>query len=101
MTEDRSTTSHAFIVETVEAPDGPRAPERMQARLDTVLEVFEGVVYLVVGDDDRVLTPGDRARIPACTPYRRWNAGDEDALFVETFRVAESAGPGDALAATA
>jgi quercetin dioxygenase-like cupin family protein len=87
MSAQPAMTTRGLVVETVEAPDGPRAPERVQPRLETVVHVVEGVVYLVAGDDETVLTPGDSATIPAGVPFRRWNAGDDDARFVETFRV--------------
>jgi len=75
-----------YSVETVERPDGPRERTRAHRRLETVIRVAEGVVYLVADDDEVVLTPGDEAVVPAGVPHRRWNAGDDDARFVEIFR---------------
>jgi len=62
---------------TLAALSGP--PAGAHAAHDLVLEVLEGVVYLVTDEDERALTPGDVARVPAGTPHRYWNAGDEEA----------------------
>lgn len=51
----------------------------------TTIEVTDGVVYVTASDDDWVLTPGDAATIPAGVPYRRWNAGDDSANWVEAY----------------
>ena len=83
-------SSTEFAVEPVEQPDCPRAPERAHARLDTHLQVTEGIVCVVAGEHDHVLTPGDSVVIPAGTPHRRWNAGDDEARYVETFRAADA-----------
>jgi quercetin dioxygenase-like cupin family protein len=53
----------------------------------TTIEVTDGVVYVTTGDDDWVLTPGDAATIGAGQAYRRWNAGDDSALWVEAYCV--------------
>jgi uncharacterized RmlC-like cupin family protein len=75
-----------YTTEIVEQPDGPRAPARVQRRLETVIRVTDGVVYVVTGEHETVLLPGDEIVIPAGEPYRRWNAGDEEARYVEAFR---------------
>jgi mannose-6-phosphate isomerase-like protein (cupin superfamily) len=46
---------------------------------DQVIAVDEGVVYVVLADDEVVLTAGDSITIPAGAPRRAWNAGDEAA----------------------
>lgn len=48
-----------------------------------MVQVLDGVVYVVAGDDEWVLTPGDIATIDPGVPYRHWNAGDDDARWVE------------------
>jgi hypothetical protein len=74
-----------FTVGTIEHPDSPRQPARSHARLNVDIDVIAGVVYLVSGDEETVLTPGDHASVPAGTVYRRWNAGDDVARWVESF----------------
>jgi quercetin dioxygenase-like cupin family protein len=83
-------TSTGFAVETVVQPDGPRAPERVHARLDMHLRVTDGVVCVAAGEHDHVLTPGDSVVIPAGVPHRAWNAGDDEARYVETFRATDA-----------
>src|SRR4051812_7382819 len=91
MSAHPTNTPQAFAVESVEAPDGPRQPPRAHARLETTINVLEGVVYLVMEDDDLILTPGDSVVIPAGVCYRRWNAGDDEARFIEAYHVAAQA----------
>ncbi len=79
-------TSVEYATVVDEQPDGPRARARSHARLETTIRVTDGVVYVVAGDHESVLLPGDQTVIPAGESYRRWNAGDEEARYVETFR---------------
>jgi quercetin dioxygenase-like cupin family protein len=50
---------------------------------ESTLQVLDGVVYVATHDDEWILTPGDTARIAASTPYRRWDAGDDEAEWLE------------------
>jgi quercetin dioxygenase-like cupin family protein len=86
LTAQRHGAGVEYSVESVEQPDGPRARERVLRRLETVVAVTDGVVYVVAGENEWVLTPGDEAVIAAGVAHRRWNAGDTEARFVETFR---------------
>jgi mannose-6-phosphate isomerase-like protein (cupin superfamily) len=88
MTSHPTTPVHAFAVESVEGVDAPRSRPRVHARLETSISVTEGVVYVVADEHDHVLTPGDTLVIPAGTSYQRFNAGDDEARFVETYRAA-------------
>lgn len=81
----RADTLECFRVGTIAQPDSPREPEKMHPRLNMELDVVAGVVYLVAGDEETVLTPGDHASVPAGVFYSRWNAGDDQARWVETF----------------
>ena len=62
--------------------------EREALCLETVIRVTDGVLYLVVDEDETVLLPGDEAVVPAGVSYRHWDAGDVEARFTETLRVA-------------
>jgi hypothetical protein len=73
------------ILELTEAPDSARQPAAVRSEQQTTVHVRDGVVYVVAGDHDWVLTPGDTATIDAGVPYRRWNAGDDDARWVEVY----------------
>lgn len=72
-------------LEMSEEPDSGAGPIRAQSQSTTVLQAVEGVVYVVAGDDEYVLTPGDSATIQAGTPYRGWNAGDDQARWLEFY----------------
>jgi quercetin dioxygenase-like cupin family protein len=87
-----ATPSQTFAVESVAAVDAPARPSRHD-RLETTIEVSDGVVCVALTDEDWILTPGDRVTIPAGLPFRVHNAGDDEARFVETFRV-DCAQPG-------
>jgi quercetin dioxygenase-like cupin family protein len=58
---------------------------------DTSICVLEGVIYLISEDDERPMTPGDQARIPAGDPHRIFNAGDSDAQVLEGLKPDECA----------
>jgi mannose-6-phosphate isomerase-like protein (cupin superfamily) len=75
-----------YAATVVEQPDGPRASARSHRRLETTIRVTDGVVYVVAGDHESILLPGDQTVVAAGESYRRWNAGDEEARYVETFR---------------
>ena len=68
----------AIAITTTGAPDCIS-----QTGSETLIQVAEGVVYVVIGDDDLILTPGDSAIIPPGQDYRSWSAGDEEARWVE------------------
>ena len=54
---------------------------------EQVLSIATGVVYAVVGENDYILTAGDRLDIAAGQPIRAWNAGDEIARVALSARV--------------
>jgi quercetin dioxygenase-like cupin family protein len=90
----KTTAPPELTVETVEPPDGPRAPLHAYQRLETTIRVLEGVVYVVAGETETVLTPGDSILIEPGMEHRRWNAGDMDAVFTETFRTVVASASG-------
>ena len=61
---------------------GPWEPMHVHDAVTTI-HVLEGVVYLVSGDDERAMTPGDEAVIPAGAAHRIFNAGDGEAHLLE------------------
>jgi quercetin dioxygenase-like cupin family protein len=50
---------------------------------ESTILALEGVVYVATRDDEWILTPGDTAHIAVGIDYRRWDAGDEEAHWVE------------------
>jgi mannose-6-phosphate isomerase-like protein (cupin superfamily) len=73
------------VQELFEAPGAVRQAPALQARLQTTVHAVDGVVYVVAGDDEWVLTPGDSAAIDPGVTYRRWNAGDDQAHWLEVY----------------
>ena len=73
------------VLELSESPDAVRLPTELRASEQTGVHVLDGVVYVLADDDEWVLTPGDTATIEAGVPYRRWNAGDDHARWVEVY----------------
>lgn len=72
-------------LELHESPDSAHEPAAARPGLQTTLHVVDGVVYVVAGDDEWVLTPGDSATIGSGIHYRRWNAGEDEARWVEVY----------------
>ena len=70
-------------LELFESPDSAREPRAVEPGIQTTLQVLDGVVYVATEDDEWVLTPGDTATIRGGTPYRRWNAGEDQARWIE------------------
>jgi mannose-6-phosphate isomerase-like protein (cupin superfamily) len=61
--------------------DLPRSPVSAPGAREAHFTVLEGVVYLILGESESVLTPGDSATISAGAEHRLWNAGEGKALI--------------------
>jgi Cupin domain len=72
-------------LELYESPDSVRDPRALHVAVSTTVQVLDGVVYVATEDDEWVLTPGDVVTLAAGTPFRRWNAGDDQARWVEVY----------------
>lgn len=81
----RPDTIPVAVLELSESPDAVREPTAVRQAEQTTIQAIDGVVYVIAGDDDWVLTPGDIATIDVGIPYRRWNAGDDEARWVEVY----------------
>jgi hypothetical protein len=79
------TAAPVSALELHEPPDAHRQPAVSYSDLTTTIQVIDGVVYVISEDGDWVLTPGASATIPAGRAYRRWNAGDDAARWVEIY----------------
>jgi quercetin dioxygenase-like cupin family protein len=60
-----------------------RLPQRID---DHTLYVAEGVLYVVLEEDELALTPGDQIGVRAGELKRAWNAGEEVARVVVNTR---------------
>src|SRR3954454_6218484 len=72
-------------LELFESPDSVREPLAVHPGVRTTVQVLDGVVYVATEDDEWVLTPGDTATVGGGTAYRRWNAGDDEARWIEVY----------------
>jgi mannose-6-phosphate isomerase-like protein (cupin superfamily) len=72
-------------LELFESPDSLHDPRALHPGIETTVQVLDGVVYVTAEEHEWALTPGDAATIPPGVPYRRWNAGEDDARWVEVY----------------
>jgi quercetin dioxygenase-like cupin family protein len=78
----RETNGEAVVIETFVQPNGFVAAAHVHPSQEERFEVLRGSVGFKVGRKKLVAGPGRRLTVPAGTPHRFWNAGDEEAHFV-------------------
>jgi mannose-6-phosphate isomerase-like protein (cupin superfamily) len=78
----RETGGRAVVIETFVQPNGFVAAAHVHPDQEERFEVLRGSVGFKVGRDKLVAGPGQRLTVPAGTPHKFWNAGDEVAHFV-------------------
>ena len=76
------TNGESVLVETIVRPDGFVAAAHVHPYQTERFEVVQGLLALRIGADELVAKPGDVAVVPAGTPHRFWNAGEEEARFL-------------------
>jgi quercetin dioxygenase-like cupin family protein len=69
-------------------PGGFVAAAHVHPRQEERFEVISGTLRLRVGEDERVLTAGDVAVIPAGLPHVWWNSGEDEVHVLGEFRPA-------------
>jgi mannose-6-phosphate isomerase-like protein (cupin superfamily) len=84
----RDTDGQAVVIETFVQPNGFVAAAHVHPAQEERFEVVRGTVGFKVGRKKLVAGPGTRVTVPAGTPHRFWNAGDEVAQFVCEIRPA-------------
>jgi quercetin dioxygenase-like cupin family protein len=75
-------------IDSVNPPTDEREPVHVHPKQRSGAEVLAGSLVFEVQGRQRRLGPGDTIEIPANTPHRFWNDGDEDARSVQFFRPA-------------
>jgi quercetin dioxygenase-like cupin family protein len=75
-------------IDTVNPPTGTREPVHIHPEQESGAQVSAGVLVFEVAGERRRVEPGESITIPAGTPHRFWNDGDQDALAVQWFRPA-------------
>jgi mannose-6-phosphate isomerase-like protein (cupin superfamily) len=76
------TGGEKVVFETYVQPDGFVAAAHVHPRQEERFEVLSGSVGFRIRRSELVATPGERITIPAGTPHRFWNAGEEVARFL-------------------
>jgi mannose-6-phosphate isomerase-like protein (cupin superfamily) len=84
----RETGGDAVVVETYLQPNAFVASAHVHPSQEERFEVLRGSVGFKVGRKKHVAGPGQRLTVPAGTPHRFWNAGDDVAQFVCEIRPA-------------
>jgi quercetin dioxygenase-like cupin family protein len=78
----RETGGQAVVIETFVQPNGFVAAAHVHPTQEERFEVLRGSVGFKIGRKKLVAGPGQRITVPAGTPHKFWNAGDEEAHFV-------------------
>ena len=78
----RETGGQAVVIETFVQPDGFVAAAHVHPNQEERFEVLGGSVGFRVGREKIVGGAGTRLTVPAGTPHKFWNAGDDVAHFV-------------------
>jgi len=78
----RETGGQAVVIETFVQPSGFVAAAHVHPSQEERFEILRGSVGFKVGRKKLVAGPGQRLTVPAGTPHKFWNAGDDEAHFV-------------------
>ena len=78
----RETGGQAVVIETFVQPNGFVAAAHVHPSQEERFEVLRGSVGFKIGRKKLVAGPGRRITVPAGTPHKFWNAGDDEAHFV-------------------
>jgi quercetin dioxygenase-like cupin family protein len=81
-TTSADSNGERVVVETLVEPNGAVAAAHVHPAQDELFEVLGGEVEFRLGKQTVVAKPGDRVLVPAGTPHRFRNVGEETAHFV-------------------
>src|SRR5512133_1633509 len=82
------TGGQAVVIETFVQPNGFVAAAHVHPSQEERFEIVHGSVGFKLGGEKLVAGPGQRITVPAGTPHKFWNAGDDVAQFVCEIRPA-------------
>ena len=82
------TNGERVVFETIVRPGGFVAAAHVHPSQEERFQVLRGSVGFRVGSKKLVAGPGQRLTVPAGTPHKFWNAGEETAHFVCEIRPA-------------
>jgi quercetin dioxygenase-like cupin family protein len=78
----RETGGKAVVIECFVQPNGFVAAAHVHPSQEERFEVLTGQVGFRLGREESTAGPGDRLTVPAGTPHKFWNAGEDEAHFV-------------------
>jgi len=81
-TTSADTNGESVVVEAFVEPDGAVAAAHVHPSQEERFEVLAGELEFKLGKSTIVAKPGDRVLVPAGTPHRFRNVGEETAHFV-------------------
>ncbi len=81
-TTSADTSGERVVVETFVEPNGAVAAAHVHPAQEETFEVIAGELQFRLGKNTIVAKPGDRVLVPAGTPHRFENIGEETAHFV-------------------
>ena len=78
----RETGGQAVVIEAYVQPNGFVAAAHVHPSQEERFEILRGSVGFKIGRKKLVAGPGQRLTVPAGTPHKFWNVGDDEAHFV-------------------
>lgn len=75
-------------IDSVNPPTDQREPLHLHPKQESGAELLSGSLVFEIAGQEHRLGPGDAITVPAGTPHRFWNDGDEDAHSIQLFRPA-------------
>ncbi len=82
------TNGERVVFETIVQPNGSVAAAHVHPYQEERFSVLEGQLGVKAGRSKSVYVPGELVTIPAGTPHKFWNAGDEELRFLAEVRPA-------------
>jgi mannose-6-phosphate isomerase-like protein (cupin superfamily) len=77
----RETNGEAVVFETFVRPNGFVAAAHVHPKQEERFEIVSGTLGLKVGGEEIVAGPSETLTVPAGTPHRFWNTGDDEVRF--------------------
>ena len=88
MQTSRDTNGELLQIDCVNPPSGVKEPEHIHPHQENRFKIISGaLVFCIAGKEHRVDT-GDFISIPPKVPHYFWNAGDQEAHYIQEFRPA-------------
>ena len=75
-------------IDSVNPPTAEREPVHTHPQQESGAEVLSGSLVFEVAGEQRRLGAGETISVPANTPHRFWNDGNEEARSIQFFRPA-------------